>query len=688
MFRKSFADSGSSDIKSDGHTLTFLANSGTEMTNGYTVDLSTLKVPVSDGSLKLVKDLKDTDKLTVPLLVDHYPSVDHQAGYISKVWLEDNGLMATAKLSDVEEGKTVQQLAKDGALTNSFSITVESLNLPGKDGVIHEAELIEISVVYRGADSKAAFMSLNGREQPMDKTKIKLNLDEVREKLMEFNLTQEEADDLTDKIKAAMQSALTDIAKAVSDSTESEDEDNDEGDDGDEGEPKGGEDPQPPQQSSNNRKGSKVSDPTIIINKANTGVQGGSIAKVASDRKTYLDSDKAFNDYAKFIYEHPTAAHAKEVTAEWAKFAREQLNEHASFGIDSDSVGSLIPKSVVTTIEDVLNTRGSGLWDLFNKTGLTVTPTLGMNDIGLDGDEGRAHGYPVSAYGTEKLEETIRIKTRTFAADYVYKYITLNKGDLRRTQDPGAMLKYVLQELPNRVIQTSERAAILNQADPSKHDWPDMAMFKSIIDDSNETAAIAGNKTIPGSMFALKRAPKAGETPVESFRRAAGMIKASGAKVLVTTSEMAAELEFSKDNDGRFLLPLGSNVAAAVGVDRIITPEWYLDRDTKVAMGVILVPGQYSIFGDNSIEAFTNFKLSTNTQEYLQEFYTGGGLRTIKSAVVIPPATSVNPNSLSERIANTTQTPVESENEPQGTPQGEPQGGNAETENGEGNPTE
>ena len=30
-------------VSSDGHTLTFLANSGTRMTNGYTVDLATLQ---------------------------------------------------------------------------------------------------------------------------------------------------------------------------------------------------------------------------------------------------------------------------------------------------------------------------------------------------------------------------------------------------------------------------------------------------------------------------------------------------------------------------------------------------------------------------------------------------------------------------------------------------------------------
>lgn len=66
------------NVSSDGHTLTFLANSGTRMTNGFTVDLATLQVPVNDGQLKLVTDLADSDRLTLPLLLDHMPSITAQ----------------------------------------------------------------------------------------------------------------------------------------------------------------------------------------------------------------------------------------------------------------------------------------------------------------------------------------------------------------------------------------------------------------------------------------------------------------------------------------------------------------------------------------------------------------------------------------------------------------------------------
>jgi len=43
----------------------------------------------------------------------------------------------------------------------------------------------------------------------------------------------------------------------------------------------------------------------------------------------------------------------------------------------------------------------------------------------------------------------------------------------------------------------------------------------------------------------------------------------------------------------------------------------------------------YKTVGDNTIEAFTNFVLKTNKQEYLQEIYAGGGLTKRDSAAAV-----------------------------------------------------
>ena len=103
---------------SDGKMLTFLANSGTRMTNGFPVDLQTLLAPVDGGLLKPVAELADSDELTLPLFVDRMPSITYQAGIIEKLWITDEGLMARARLSSNEPGEDIRKLASEGMLTN------------------------------------------------------------------------------------------------------------------------------------------------------------------------------------------------------------------------------------------------------------------------------------------------------------------------------------------------------------------------------------------------------------------------------------------------------------------------------------------------------------------------------------------------------------------------------------------
>lgn len=636
MIKKSFAATPSKPSIPQGHTLTFLANSGEQMSTGEAVDLQTLKVPLSDGTFKTVGQLKDDDPITVPLLLDHMPSIQAQAGTITRLWLTDDGLMATARLSDVESGKLVQQLAQDQNLTNSFSLGIYGLE-PEDDHTFHDAELEEISVVFRGADGRAVFKSLNSRSHNMGQ-KIDIDTSAVDKTLHDLNLSKDEADKLTSVISTTLQGAAQQISDAVADQTEGDDDTNDEntGTDGTKSSDDGS-DPQPPQPttSDNSRQGGQHM--PVIINTRSKGKVRQTMAHVKSERETYLDSPKAFDDFANYLWAHPTDAPAKDVMAGWNTFARKQLGEHATMGIDKDSVETLIPKSVVTTINDELNTRGSGLWGMFAHTGLDTPPKLGENEVSLDADDGRAHGYPVEKYGTEKQQERIAIRTRDFGVGMVYKYLQLNRGDIRRTGNPSQLLRFALQDLPNRLIQTIERAAVLNKTDPAANDWADMNMFRSVIDDSIETQEAAGSRVIPGNEFALTRQAKAGESLIETFRRAAGMVKAAGAKVLITTDEVVSDIALSKDSNGNFLLPLGSDTAAAVSVSQIITPQWYLDRDRADTLGVIMVPSQYAIWGDSDSESFTNFKLSTNTNEFLEEIWTGGGLRTVKSAVVVKP---------------------------------------------------
>lgn len=600
--RKSFANSGAPET--NGRTLTFLANSGKVMCDGLTVDLKTLKAPLIDGTLKLVSDLTESDKLSLPLLIDHMPSIECQAGAITRLWMTDDGMMAEAKLSEVDQGERIRQLAADGCLTNSFSITVEFNQRPGKDGIIHDGELLEISVVYRGADPRAAFTAINSRNNKNGDTMNPELLKKLARTIAQFKLTPDEAEQLTDSIGDIMQSALDDITAAITNQKEGE------------GEGEGTPAPEDPVQTSNGRQ-------TIIINKANHAAHQSGTVKFSHDRKTWLDSDDAMIAFERALVDTDNKG-VEAFHREWADTVNRNMSDTASFGVDGDNVNKFIPTAAITTIADALNTRGSGLWNLLRKTGMDRL-TIGGNIAGLT-DQTRAHGYPVASYGTKKKEQVLSFVKRELQADYTYKYITLNKGDIRRTQRPGALLRYVLQELPNYIVQTIERQITLGG-------YTDMAHFRSVVTDAADKSS-----EWKGNRFALSYT-MTDNTPLMDFVRASHMVRAQGNKVLLCNADTVADLLMSANANGNTYIALGGDdtLARALGVNQIITPEWWTDTDDTTTMGVIMSASHYAVVGDTSIEAFTNFALSTNTNEYLQEIYAGGGLDAEKSAVVIKP---------------------------------------------------
>lgn len=600
--RKSFANSGATET--NGRTITFLANSGKVMCDGLTVDLKTLKAPLIDGTLKLVSDLTESDKLSLPLLIDHMPSIECQAGAITRLWMTDAGLMAEAKLSEVDQGERIRQLAADGCLTNSFSITVEFNQRPGKDGIIHDGELLEISVVYRGADPRAAFTAINSRNNNTNGDTMNPELlKKLARTIAQFKLTPDEAEQLTNSIGDIMQGALDDITEAIGEQSESNNEENTPA-------------PEEPVQTSNSRK-------TIIINKANHAAHQSGTVKFSHDRKTWLDSNDAMIAFERALIDTDNKG-VEAFHREWADTVNRNMSDTASFGVDATNVNKFIPTEAITTIADALNNRGSGLWNLLRKTGLDRL-TIGGNISGLT-EATRAHGYPVSEYGKQKKEQVLSFVKRELQADYTYKYIKLNKGDIRRTQRPGALLRYVLQELPNYIVQTIERQITLGG-------YTDMAHFRSVVTDAADNSS-----DWKGNRFALSYT-MTDAAPLMDFVRASHMVRAQGNKVLLCNADTVADLLMSANANGNTYIALGGDdtLARALGVNQIITPEWWTDTDDTTTMGVIMSASHYAVVGDTSIEAFTNFALSTNSNEYLQEIYAGGGLDAEKSAVVIKP---------------------------------------------------
>lgn len=588
----------------NGNRLTFVANSGKPMVNGQTVDIHTLRIPVNDGDYKLVTDLTDTDRINVPLLLDHQHDAEYQLGRVTRLWLDDRGMWCEATLADVPRANIVKELAKADALSNSFSISVEHMGAD-KTNTIHNGSLLEISVVYRGMDDKAIYKSINHRkDNAMDITKL------LRDKIAQYKLDQTEADELLKAITDVLNDALGDIIETVNKQTDPNTKDEPDKTDPTNGDPQT---PEPPAQSTNNR--------TIIINNTRSNVPG--IATVTQPH-TWMDSPDALAEYERTML-RADGMSVDLARDQWMQTARKHMG--SNYGIDQPSVKQLVPTAIADTIQDALNEAGCGLWKAYKKTGLDRR-TFTKNAEGTLSDTNRAHGYRPSDYGTQKKEQTIKLLSIVAEPDYVYKYISLNKGDLRRTKTPGVLAKYVAQELVNKVIQTIERQTVFGG-------YTDMGMFEGALTASKDATA---NTWKGADRVRTVKHPSKSNLLLDVRNTVLATRGTKADKVLVLNSDTLRDLMIATDAIGNTLIPLGDEaIANYLGVREIMQPEWWEETDDTQMLAACINTNNYELVGDTTVESFTNFALRTNTNEMLAEIFQGGAFAADKSATVLVP---------------------------------------------------
>lgn len=323
--------------------------------------------------------------------------------------------------------------------------------------------------------------------------------------------------------------------------------------------------------------------------------------------KDYLKSRASMEDFANVLAQN-AGKEASEVQMAWA--------EHLKTTMGITNPDKLLPDGVITAIEDAFK-EGGQIWNLVNKTGLDVF-TVAWDTV--TGEDSRAKGHKK---GTTKGEEVITLDDRTLRPQFIYKYLTLNKEDVRQNRSTGALLRYVLSELPKRIVREVERAIVIGDGRANDSDYK----INSFVSVKADAAA--------GNTFASRYVPAAGESRYEAVTKAKDKILAPGSVHLVAKKGYKSSMKLEKDADGRFLFPVGSNVADMLEVESVIEPDWLTDATDPDNDAYLVVFGAYNTVGDNSIEAFSNFVLKENKNEYLQEIYHGGGLAQIKAAVAI-----------------------------------------------------
>ena len=321
----------------------------------------------------------------------------------------------------------------------------------------------------------------------------------------------------------------------------------------------------------------------------------------------YLDTPKALEDFADVLVAQAGAG-AAAVREAWMDKLEANGVQMAVTGADK-----LFPAPVVEAVESAFK-AGGPIWNLVDKTGLDAYNTAW--DTNTDG----ALGHQA---GKDKKDATIAIENRVLEGQYIYKYLTLDKETIRKNKSTGSLLRYVLQELPKRIIASIERAIVIGDglADASDD------KIKSFV--SVKADAKAGN------VFAKTYTPKSGESRRTAILNARDLIEAEGDVYIIAKRGYLTALKDERGTDKHMLYTPGVNILEDLELAGKFTPQWFNDTNDADNDAYLVVFNKYKVVGDQSIESYTNFALKQNKHEYLQEIFAGGGLSGIAAAVAI-----------------------------------------------------
>lgn len=311
----------------------------------------------------------------------------------------------------------------------------------------------------------------------------------------------------------------------------------------------------------------------------------------------YLKTKESVIDFANILAKGMDGADTKKA---W----NEHLKTKGVALADGDVQGFFLPSAVVKEITDIV-TDDKGIVDTYFATGFDRFKTA--VDLGTMASEThRAKGHK---RGTTKAEQTITLTPVEISADIIYKYLTVDKVLLRESKDTGALLKYVMYELPKNIYKEIARASVLGDGRQSN----DNAKINSLIPmvSSANYITTTVNWDTQGSLF-------------EQIISTVATIKREGRKFGICSAETLAELRVAKDGSGAYIFRTYEEIASAFGLEKIFTPDWMsADGSPKF---IAYVGDAYKLVGDGSLSSYENFLLSQNKEEFLMETYIGGGL--------------------------------------------------------------
>lgn len=583
--------------EAEERTITFVASSAEQDRHYEKVDTASLRLPLKGGGEIIAGDIKadGVDNIDIPLMLNHSFDVKDVIGSVRKAYFENDELIFEAGISNREQAQEILQLIEEGHLDNAFSITMADFDYNSDSGVISNAEIIEVSVVFRGANKEARLLAVKSVEgielvERNEDGSFKAIVDGKEVTLKADEATEAEVEEATEE--QAEEEEKSEPEAEAENATETE------------GESVAEEEDKSEESEAETTEESTKEESEMDKEIAKEAIATPAVA-VKATSENYLASKDYMNVFKKAIID--TKGQSAEATKAILK------NHLASKGITGDAV---LPTEIAAIFFKTWEDNGSILSTFRNIN----APAAALYAFGGSGENIRAKGHKK---GEQKAVQTVTSTRRDLKQKLVYKRQDYDLQDIL-DDTTGELLRFRVEELGARVANEIALGAILGDGRSAPVDSnPDYRVFDGTRGLWSMAADIAGDSAYQNAV-ANAVEYSATDNIFDKIKKTTAQVRArnGGRKVVITAPGALSEFEITKTEAGVYLIAPGTS-ASTLFPNTVI---FEMDEMEGAAFDVIAYADQsYALFSTNEMVR-TAFDIDYNTDAMLVERSVAGSL--------------------------------------------------------------
>lgn len=570
--------------------IVFVASSNNEDRHYEHVDVASLRLPLKGGGDITVSAIPSegvSEVIDIPLMLNHSGDVRDVIGSIRAAYFSNNELTFEAGISKREIAQEMLTLLEEGHLSNAFSITMIDYDYNIDSETISKAEVIEVSLVYRGSNKEARLLAIKSLLGDEMKTKQNDNFGDANGDGKDHTVAPEspevETSETTEAPETADETPTDNSGEEIVNESEGE--------------------TQEALETNNNEEKEETMNNKEIAKDA--VVEKGVMPNQPASANNYLKTKAALVDFKNIVLKNHRGSN-EQIMREW----NENLK---SKGVTGDA----IMPSQIENIFFKAWVDNPGILATFRTVGVKSAAVYAI------GTSDTANGHKK---GDAKADQSLTNVRRDLKGLGIYKKLPIDLQDLY-DDETGELLAFRVEELAARVANAIAVGALIGQGAGDKATLQGTRGLYPMLSDINAASGY-------GSNVATKVTGETGEGSYELAVRAVGAVKdeKNAGKILVVPTGFTTELKLAKGSDGHLMFPAGSNFANLLDVKQIFEIDELVGKDVKA---IAYANQSYVLIGEPTATVRTDFDTNKNQDVMLTERYVGGsaqGYKTVAGA--------------------------------------------------------